>query len=448
MNNENERFDYGSTMPVQPEQPAPVINLDGSYHGRPVSSYGDPVQGSYRAPSPEYPDTTRFEAPAVQQAAKSGGSKSGFFRTVCFALALMLLCSGAGAAGAYAVISRSGEKASSSTSSGGKTPAVHHYTSSAAVTGESLTPAEIYDIACSQVVGINISITSTNIFGQTTSAAVSGTGFIITEDGYIITNYHVIEYSALKGYEIKVMLYDGSSYTAEIIGFDSENDIAVIKIDTTGLSPAVIGKSSEIGVGDDVFAVGNPLGELTYTMTSGMVSALDRCISTDENTSINMFQFDAAVNEGNSGGPVYNARGEVVGVVTAKYKSAGVEGLSFAVPIDDAVKISDQLIEYGYVTGRAYLGVVVKDLGSSAAMYGVPAGVYVNSTSPGSAAENAGVLPGDIITAIGGHKTESIAELTSVLRSYFSAGDVSVISVFREGRLLELSVTFDEYVPE
>ena len=200
-----------------------------------------------------------------------------------------------------------------------------------------------YDLACKQVVGIQTDITTTNIFGMTVSGSVSGSGFVISEDGYILTNYHVVEDAYTGGYEVKVMFYDGSTYTAEIKGFDRNNDIAVLKIDATGLDAAELGSSDSLFVGDTVYAVGNPLGELSYSMTSGMVSATDRLITTEEGT-MTMFQFDAAVNEGNSGGPVYNTSGQVVGVVTAKSNEDGTEGLGFAIPIDDAVRIANDVI--------------------------------------------------------------------------------------------------------
>ncbi|MBQ6797467.1 MAG: trypsin-like peptidase domain-containing protein, partial [Clostridia bacterium] len=312
-------------------------------------------------PEPQYIPQPSYQ-PAPNTKNKSGKGKS-FFKTVCLSLVLIILCSAASAAASYAVVDYRLSKESGSPSTGAT---VHHYTPSVSVTGDPLNASEIYDLACAQVVGISIDVTSTNIFGQTATRPVSGSGFVLTPDGYIVTNYHVIEYSVVKGYDISVMFYDGTTYIAEIIGYDTENDIAVIKVDAKDLCEVAIGRSSDMVVGEAVYAVGNPLGELAYTMTSGMVSALDRRISTDENTSINMFQFDAAVNAGNSGGPVYNSKGEVIGVVTAKYSSTGVEGLSFAIPIDDVVAITDQLIEHGYVTGRAFLGVMVQNLSPSA----------------------------------------------------------------------------------
>ena len=201
-----------------------------------------------------------------------------------------------------------------------------------------------YDLACQQVVGVNTSFT-TNAFGMSTPRAVSGSGFIISEDGYILTNYHVISYAVVYNGKLTVLTKDGTTYDAKVIGYLESNDIAVIKIDAKGLKPVALGDSDKMLVGEAVYAVGNPLGELEYSMTDGIVSAQDRMITTRDDitnatTSINMFQITAAVNAGNSGGPVYNSRGEVIGIVTAKYADEGIEGLGFAIPINDAVSVA------------------------------------------------------------------------------------------------------------
>ena len=196
--------------------------------------------------------------------------------------------------------------------------------------GGEMSAGDVYDMACRQVVGVTSEITYTNFFGMRSSAAVSGSGFIITPDGYILTNYHVIEDAYKAGLDVTVIMYDGTRYPAQIVGVEADNDVAVLKIDADGLSAVTLGDSDSMRVGDTVYAVGNPLGELEFSMTTGHVSAKDRRIVTESNgDSISMFQIDAAVNTGNSGGPVYNARGEVVGIVTAKYKSSGVEGIGF-----------------------------------------------------------------------------------------------------------------------
>ncbi|MGI6028666.1 MAG: trypsin-like peptidase domain-containing protein [Candidatus Heteroscillospira sp.] len=315
---------------------------------------------------------------------------------------------------------------------------------------------DIYSIATSQVVGIRTEITGYNIWGQPTTNAVSGTGFIVSENGYIITNHHVIEDAYEGGYDVNVILYNGDSYVAEIVGFEnSDSDIAVLKIDATGLTPAAIGDSSELAVGETVYAVGNPLGELTYTMTRGMVSALDREITTASydqygntvTSTTNMFQIDAAVNSGNSGGPVYNSRGEVVGVVTAKSSETGTEGLGFAIPINDAIDIANDLITQGYVSGKPYMGITVQTMPQNvSSYYGVPTGAYVYYIESGSCAEKAGLQLGDIITSMDDHTITGTSDLMAAKKNY-SAGDIVQLTVFRDSQSITLSLTFDEAHP-
>ena len=314
---------------------------------------------------------------------------------------------------------------------------------------QSLRPADIYDLATRQVVGIRTEVTVTNFFGMTSSGAVSGSGFIIADDGYILTNYHVVEDAYNGHFEIEVISYDGTKYAASIVGVEPANDIAVLKIDAEGLYTATLGDSDELRVGDMVYAVGNPLGELEFSMSTGYVSALDRVINTKESESINMFQIDAAVNEGNSGGPLYASDGSVVGIVTAKYSSSGVEGLGFAIPINDVRNIVNDLITKGYVTGKAYMGVTLDNRYNSmySQYYGMPLGAYVSGVTSGSAAQKAGIQPGDIITAVGDYEVNAYDELRLVLRR-FSANDTTEVSIYRSGAEQKLTITFDEATPE
>lgn len=311
--------------------------------------------------------------------------------------------------------------------------------------GGERTAEEIYQLACKQVVGISTTVTGYNMFGQLTKNAVSGTGFIISEDGYILTNNHVVESAYTTGSDVIVKLYDGSEYTAKIVGVEGrDSDVAVLKIEASGLSPVALGNSDEMEVGENIYVVGNPLGELTYTMTSGIVSALDREIAADTNTSINMFQLDAAVNSGNSGGPVYDAQGRVLGIVTAKYQSAGIEGLGFAIPINDAAKIARELIDHGYVTGKAYLGIIVTNMSEADAQrYNSKAGVYVTSVTEGSCAEKADIRQGDVILELGGKAVASTGELAEAKKDY-KAGDSCEVKLWRSGKELTVTVTFDE----
>lgn len=325
------------------------------------------------------------------------------------------------------------------------------------VTSEvTIRPSDIYASACDQVVGVTTDVTYTNFFGQTSSTAVSGTGFILSSEGYIVTNYHVIEYADKYNYAVRVITYDRSSYEAEIIGTDINNDIAVLRIHAEDLRPVTLGDSDSISVGDAAYAVGNPLGELEFTMTSGTVSALNRLIRADNSSpSINMFQIDAAVNSGNSGGPVYNASGEVIGVVTAKYSESGVEGIGFAIPINDARKIAEDIIENGYVTGKAYLGIYYDESNTSIYnryyrnLWGSPKGVMVLGIDRNGPAKEAGIKEYDTITSIDGRSVENTADLLNQLKR-FSPGDTAEITVFRangsgtNGSTVTLTVTFGE----
>ena len=311
-------------------------------------------------------------------------------------------------------------------------------------TGDQMPATDIYKMACNQVVGVKTEVKGTGFYQQ--DSVISGSGFIISTDGYILTNYHVIEAGATYGYEIKVYLHDGTAYTATVIGFEADNDIAVIKIDAAGLNAVSIGDNKQMLVGEIVYTVGNPLGELDYTMTDGIVSALDRTVSVDAYTtiSISMFQISAAVNSGNSGGPVYNTRGEVIGIVSAKYTNYGVEGLGFAIPIDDAIDLATQLISTGYIAGKPHFGINAETINKSTAeYYNMVEGAYVTHVGEGTCAEAAGMRTGDIITKLGETDVTSRETLNFAKKSY-SAGDTATVVVNRQGEILTLTIVFDE----
>ena len=310
-------------------------------------------------------------------------------------------------------------------------------------TAEGLSPSQVYAMNVNSVVAIS-NQTTTNVWGQVSETAASGTGFIISADGYILSNYHVVEGAN----RLTVMTYMGDEYEAKLVGYDQMNDVAILKVEASGLDPVVIGSSDDLIVGDQVVAIGNPLGELTSSLTVGYISAKDRTINTDGNL-INMMQTDAAINPGNSGGPLFNMKGEVVGITTAKYSGstgsgASIEGIGFAIPIADVMSMTEDLITNGYRTNMAYLGVVVMDLDSNtAAMYSLPMGSYVRSVEPGSCAETAGIQPKDIIIAVGEYSVEGNSTLQSALRK-FRAGDSTTVTVYRAGAELQLPITFDE----
>ncbi len=310
-------------------------------------------------------------------------------------------------------------------------------------TGKSLTPKEVYAMNVNACVGIATQIT-TNVWGQVASASASGSGFILTSDGYVVTNNHVVEGAT----SVTVKLYNGDEYDAEIVGTDEMNDVALLKIDATGLQTVTIGDSDQIEVGEEVIAIGNPLGELTFTMTAGVVSALDREINTDGKP-INMLQTDVAINSGNSGGPLFDMNGNVIGITSAKYSGstssgASIEGISFAIPINDALRVIYDLQQYGHVTGRAYLGVTVKDLDSSTgATYGLPTGPMIRTVEEGGCAEKAGLQEGDIIIGFNDAEISSYTDLVAALNKC-RAGDTATIKVYRAGAEVEASVTLDE----
>ncbi len=311
-----------------------------------------------------------------------------------------------------------------------------------ATASDMLTPSQVYTMNVNSVVAISNQAT-TNIYGQVTETASSGSGFIISEDGYIVSNYHVVEGANT----LTVITYDGTEYPAELVGFEQSNDVALLKVDATGLDAVDIGSSDALIVGDQVVAIGNPLGELTSTLTVGYISAKDRTINTDGTFDINMMQTDAAINSGNSGGPLFNSNGEVVGITTAKYSGssnsgATIEGIGFAIPIDDVLDIVSDLREFGYVTG-AYLGISVVSMDAAVAeAWSLPTGSRVASVEPGFCAEKAGVQTNDIITGIGDYSVSGNSDLLSALRK-FNAGDTTVLKIFRGGRELELTITLD-----
>ena len=246
---------------------------------------------------------------------------------------------------------------------------------------QQLTMPEVYAANVNSVVSINVS-TTTNVFGRTTESAASGSGFFITKDGYILTNYHVIEGAST----VKVTAYDGTTYDAAVIGGDKDYDIAVIKVEGTNFQPVVIGKSGSVQIGETVAAVGNPLGELTFSMSQGIVSCVNRAINVDGKP-FNMIQVDCSINPGNSGGPLFNSYGEVIGIVSAKYSSYSnttVEGIGFAIPINDVVSLVKDIMTNGYVTNKAYMGITPQTMTAQMAQqyrYDVTEGVFVTGNT-------------------------------------------------------------------
>ena len=310
-----------------------------------------------------------------------------------------------------------------------------------------MTDAEVYAANVNSVVSINVTGTSGyNFFGQPVQSASSGSGFVLTSDGYIVTNYHVVK----DAQTVKVTMYSGDEYDAQYVGGDEDYDIAVIKIEATGLPAVTLGNSEELNVGDHVLAIGNPLGELTFSMSGGMVSSVNRTINVD-GTPFNMIQTDTSINHGNSGGPLLNSYGEVVGIVSAKYSSTGssgesVEGLGFAIPINDVSSMIQDIMTNGYVTNRAYLGATIGTLNASMAQqyrYDITEGAFVYSVEEGGPADQAGLQLGDVITAIDGTEITSLDDLTAAKKNYVT-GDTSTLTVYRQGETITVELTWGE----
>lgn len=328
---------------------------------------------------------------------------------------------------------------------GGQT-VMYQAASGGSATSTSSTGGSLSDVASavtpSVVVVTTEQIVTDNYFwGGQQVLSGAGSGVILTTDGYIVTNYHVVEGAQ----QITVTLHDDSTYTATVVGSDQQSDIALLKIDATGLTPAVLGDSDSVQVGEVVIAVGNPMGTLGGTVTDGIVSALNRDISVEGNE-MTLMQTSAAISPGNSGGGLFNTNGELIGIVNAKYSDEDAEGLGFAIPVNTMKTVVQDLLENGYVTGRPALGITVITVGDvqTAMQYGVSSlGVYVNSVDEGSGAEAAGMKAGDRIVSIGTQLVESTDDVTNALKSY-NVGDVVEVQVDRGRELITLQVTLGE----
>ena len=379
-------------------------------------------------------DPSRAEAPATAKK-PSFWQKAGVKVT-----ALLLACAVVGGAAGYG---------GAALSSSGKTTIRQSNRTASEITvkqvsGQTLmSPAEVYASTVNSVVSINCSSVSTNIFGQSVQSASSGSGFIITQDGYIVTNHHVVSGAS----SVTVTLHDGREYPATVVGSDSDYDVAVLKINATDLQPVTLGNSSNVNVGDSVLAIGNPLGELTFSMSQGIVSCCDRAINVD-GTPFNMIQVDASINPGNSGGPLMNLYGEVVGIVSAKYSSYSdttVEGLGFAIPIGDVQAIITDIMENGQVTDKPSFGITAGTMTEQmAAQYQIEqkSGAFVYSVNKGGAGEKAGLRMGDVITKVDSTDIASMEDLTAAKKGH-KAGDTVTVTYFRDGSSHTTSLTFD-----
>ncbi len=414
-------------------------NRNNSLYGQDQDNHSLSSQNSYSSQS------YYTEEPPKKQGGKTT-------RTLAAVMVCSILLSGAAGFGGGILASHFSEPAAdsspvSSLSSSSSTMAPS--STGSAVTANvssvpgTMTTAQIAAATANSVVEITTEsvVTGGGFWVQQYVASGAGSGVILSEDGYIVTNNHVIEGAS----SVTVRLHNGESYEASIIGGDSEKDVALIKIEASGLSPVVVGNSDNLVVGEETVAVGNPLGQLGGTVTNGIVSALDREL-TIEGETMNLLQTNAAINPGNSGGGLFNAKGELVGLVVAKSSGSNLEGLGFAIPVNDVMEVVEQLKEFGYVTGKPYLGISLVDIDTvqKAMRYGVSnAGVYVASVER----EESGLQPGDRITHVNGLGIESSDDLKQAIKGY-SAGDTVALTVIRNGHETNVDAVLGENIPQ
>jgi serine protease Do len=429
---------YGAPNYSAPNYGAPNYGAPG--YG--VPNYGAPSYGNPRYAAPNY---AQPQAPSAPE--KKTGKKRGFWKkAVAAALACVLLGGGAGVGGAL-LVNRYRENDSGASSTAVQVAAPRETKDLNVVTvdsGKLMSASQVYKANVDSTVGITTEITTTNFWGYQSTGAAAGSGFILTEDGYILTNQHVIE----KANTITVAMYDGTTYPAKLIGYDASNDIAVLKIEATGLTPVTLGDSDALEVGDEVVAIGNPLGELTFSLTKGNVSALNRAVTLSSSVTMNLIQTDAAINSGNSGGALFNMYGEVVGITNAKYStssfssSASIDNIGFAIPINSVRNIVTSIIEKGYIS-TPYIGVSVANVGEESQSYGMPLGASIRSVEKDSPAEQAGLQSGDIVTAVNGQEITTYEGLKEHI-SDAAVGDQLELTVYRRSETLTITVTVGE----
>lgn len=410
----------------------------GSY---PSDGYAESNRETAYSPSSTSPYQPNFTMPGWNGAPspKKARTKKRRLLKFCSAAAAMMIFSfGFGYLGSFAAIQTSG---SDQPGTSMVNPA--NTTNVSSQSGENSGLIEqVAATAANSVVEITTEGIQTGNYFQQQIVSGAGSGVIISADGYIVTNNHVVDGAD----KITVTLRDGTQYPATLIGADAKTDLAVVKIDGDGLSPAVMGSSSDLKVGETAVAIGNPLGQLGGTVTNGIISALDRQITIDGQV-MTLLQTNAAINPGNSGGGLFNQNGELIGIVNAKSSGSDVEGLGFAIPIDIAQPVISDLINYGYVQGRISLGISLIDIDdvTTAMMYRVSnLGVFVLDVSGGSAAENAGIQPGDRIVSIDGQDVSATADVNSILDQH-SIGDTITITVERGNRQGSARIVLEEY---
>ena len=457
MDNENKwEYDYSSEHSQTGETGYPNVGSSGMNTANTAGTYGEAAQAAPQAepnggsdggavPPPEGP---RYQAAqgSPKQPPKKRRRKNGNIARSAVALVLAaamgfvggFVGAQVGNTGGKVVIQQVAPSSTSSSDSG---------SASAVNTASGMTTAQVSEMVSPSVVVITteqVVYSQWSWYGQSQVESGAGSGVIISSDGYILTCAHVVSGAS----NITVSIGD-KDYPATLVGEDTTSDIAVVKVDATGLTPATVGDSDNLKVGESVMAVGNPLGELGGTVTSGIVSALNRSVSIQGSSSVNtmsLIQMDASVSPGNSGGGLFNMNGELVGIVNAKSSDSDAEGLGFAIPVNDAVKVAQELLENGYVTGRPYLGIsyyAVTDA-QTAAQLGVNAyGVYIVEVVKGGPADKAGLQAGDRIVSVDGSEVATQSDLGTLMQNH-KAGDTIEITVARGGQMQTVNVTLGE----
>ena len=456
MDNEN-KWEYDYSSQNRPEGGDTGYPNVGSSGMNTANQYNDP-QPEVRAAEPETSGGAGGTTPPMppvqpQSSAKPPRKKKkGTGKRIVRGAVALVLAAAMGFAGGFVgakfggsgkVVIQQAAPSSTASSSGSTDNGI----TAASSTGSALTTEQVADLVSPSVVVITteqVVYSQWSWYGQNQVESGAGSGVIISSDGYILTCAHVVDGAST----ITVTIGD-KDYTATLVGEDTTSDIAVIKIDADGLTPATVGNSDSLKVGQSVMAVGNPLGELGGTVTGGMISALNRSVTIQGSSSVNtmsLIQMDASVSPGNSGGGLFNMNGELIGIVNAKSSSSDAEGLGFAIPINDAIKVAQELLENGYVTGRPYLGITylaVEDA-QTAAQLGVNAyGVYVVEVVKGGPAEKAGLQAGDRIVSVDGTEIATKDDLGTLMQKH-AAGDTLSITIAREGQMQTINVTLGE----
>ena len=449
MENENKwEYDYSSANSSSGDTGYPNVGSSGMNTANTAGTYSDPAQARPSETSTGNGGTTPPPAGPEPQAAASKPPKKRRKRSggrIARSAVALVLAAAMGFAGGFVgarvgnagnkVVIQQVERTDSSAASG------------TAVSSGGMTTSQVSEMVSPSVVVITteqVVYSQWSWYGQNQVESGAGSGVIISSDGYILTCAHVVSGAS----QITVTIGD-TDYTATVVGEDDTSDVAVLKIDATGLTPATVGDSDSLSVGDSVLAVGNPLGELGGTVTSGIVSALNRSVTiqgTSSTNTMSLIQMDASVSPGNSGGGLFNMNGELIGLVNAKSSSSDAEGLGFAIPINDAIQVAQDLLENGYVSGRPYMGITyiaVTDAQTAAQLNVNAYGVYVVDVVQGGPADKAGLKVGDRIVSIDGTEIAQKDDLGTLMQQH-TAGDTLSITVARDGQMQTVSLTLGE----